>query len=153
MPLQFSGLVGMILTWTTLAIFVVAGSSMVRLDPSHDGEDPALRPLYQAAAKFAPLIEKDALVVAVTWNHVNDETGKPQAHDDPALLFWLDRKGFTMAIEEQTEDRLAEFRRRGARYVVCDTSIPFAQTLRSRFRIKDEGAGYLLADVSTPVAP
>lgn len=97
------------------------------------GESLELRPKYEAAQRFRSLIPETALVVTCGDNPGVDETGRPVAHDDSALLFWLDRRGFTLPRENHSVETLLALQRRGARFYVIHTDAPAAETIRARF--------------------
>jgi hypothetical protein len=95
--------------------------------------DSALYPRYTAAEHLAPRIPPGARVVMVGGPGV-DETGKPVAHDDGTMIFFLDRKGFVIPKEEARVEAIRKLARRGAKYLVEARGTPLAAAAGRTFR-------------------
>ena len=117
----------------TLATFIFFATHHISFTPPHTGESPDLTPKFAAAKVFKSLIPADALVVTLGDNHLHDETGRPMAHDDSPFLFWLDRKGFCLAMEDHSVAKLEELRARGARYAAFRADFPTADSITQAF--------------------
>ena len=76
--------------------------------------------LRACAKSFAALIPANDLIL-VTGGVCQDE-GFPVAYNASFMLYWADRKGFNVCIEEQSLEAIASFIRRGAKYYLAAKS-------------------------------
>jgi len=74
--------------------------------------------LQSCAPSFAAQIPAVALVLVTGGSCVN-ETGHPAAYNASFMLYWMDRKGFNICLEEQSLDAIASFAQRGAKYYLA----------------------------------
>lgn len=123
----------------TVAIFGVqslraANRSLERHTPASFFEARA------AALKFQPQVEPDALVITI-GGPCTDETGKDVAYDDSRMLYWLDRKGFTICHERLGLAAVQEDQAQGAKYFAGNPTGTFAEELaKACERVDGEGA-------------
>ena len=76
--------------------------------------------LVGCAQSFAAMIPKEDLVL-VTGGVCQDE-GYPVAYNASFMMYWADRKGFNVCIEEQSLEAVAAFTKRGAKYFMAAKS-------------------------------
>jgi len=76
-------------------------------------------PLHRCALDMSPHLVEPGLVV-VSGASARDAKGYPLAVDAPYMLYWLDRKGFALAEEDQSLASLRALAARGARYFVAE---------------------------------
>jgi len=88
--------------------------------------------LYMCAGKFAPAIPSNVLIVA-SGGPCLDPTGYPVAYNSSYMFYWLDRKGFSICVEQQSLDGLNLLTARGARYFVAEKA-----ALKMRRAFEDE---------------
>jgi len=88
--------------------------------------------LYMCAGKFAPAIPSNVLIVA-SGGPCLDPTGYPVAYNSSYMFYWLDRKGFSICVEQQSLDGLNLLTARGARYFVAEKA-----ALKMRPAFEDE---------------
>ncbi len=88
--------------------------------------------LRSCAPSFATEIPASALVLVTGGSCVN-ETGYPAAYNASFMLYWTDRRGFNICIEEQSLAAVASFVKHGARYYLAAKS-----TLQRRGHLEDE---------------
>jgi len=138
------------LALTTLAALLLLALRTV--DPRHPpaGESPSLRPKFDAAAAFRPLIPTNTLVVTLGDNPAIDENGRPIAHDDSALLFWLDRRGFTLPLGQQSVTTLRGLHQRGAQFMIAPDHLDATPALLTEFPVVATCGPYLLCRLSAP---
>ncbi|MDZ7338762.1 MAG: glycosyltransferase family 39 protein [candidate division KSB1 bacterium] len=104
--------------------------------PSH------MQAIYQCARVVRHHIPADDLIVA-SGGHSVDEDGYPLAINAPYLFYWLEHKGFNVAIENQSVAALESLAMRGARWFVAEREAVaqkpgFAQELAERFPLVAE---------------
>lgn len=80
---------------------------------------------------------------------MRDEDGYPLAFNASHMFFWLERKGFSIAQEEQSVEKVREFIKRGAQFFVVDGGAiadnpDFLQKLRREFILLKECNGSYL---------
>lgn len=100
---------------------------------------PGPSPLYRCAEEFRSLVAGPGLLVASGGTSV-DETGRPVAYDASYFFYWLDRFGFTVPLEAQSLETLAELHERGARWFVAERAAVrqapgFEAALQGRYRL------------------
>ncbi len=78
-------------------------------------------PLKSCAEQFAVLIPRDDLIL-VTGGVCRDEDGYPVAYNASFMIYWAQRKGFNVCIEEQSLESIIQFKQRGARYFLAAKS-------------------------------
>lgn len=111
---------------------------------------------YQAALQFREQMSPDTLIVA-SGGPSTDSYGMPHAYNAPYFFFWTDHKGFTIADEEQSIERLEELRGRGARYFIGERESlvakpGFLETLRTRYGILVERDEAVLVELTAAAA-
>ncbi|MBL8208223.1 MAG: glycosyltransferase family 39 protein [Blastocatellia bacterium] len=102
---------------------------------------------------FAMLIPASALVLTTGGTCVN-ETGYPAAYNASFMLYWIDRKGFNVCVEEQTLENITVFAKRGAQYYLAAKSALPNKTsletdLRSRYAVLVECGDYALFQLNS----
>ena len=88
--------------------------------------------LRSCVPSFATEIPASDLMLVTGGSCVN-ETGYPAAYNASFMLYWMDRKGFNICIEEQSLDAIASFAKRGANYYLAVKS-----TLHRRGNLEDD---------------
>jgi 4-amino-4-deoxy-L-arabinose transferase-like glycosyltransferase len=88
-------------------------------------------PLRTCAASFAAMIPADNLIL-VTGGVCHDE-GYPVAYNASFMLYWADRKGFNVCIEEQSLESVVGFIQRGAKYYLAAKS-----TFRQKKQLEED---------------
>ncbi|MBS1807125.1 MAG: glycosyltransferase family 39 protein [Acidobacteria bacterium] len=76
--------------------------------------------LMNCAKSFAAMISRNELIL-VTGGVCQDE-GFPVAYNASFMMYWADRKGFNVCIEEQSLESIATFIKRGAKYYLAAKS-------------------------------
>lgn len=104
--------------------------------------------LRSCAPSFAAQIPAAALVLVTGGSCVN-ETAHPAAYNASFMLYWMDRKGFNICIEEQSLDAIASFAKRGAKYYLAVKSTLHRRgnleaDLRQIYPVLAECEGYIL---------
>ena len=87
--------------------------------------------LRSCAEAFATVIPEDDLIL-VTGGVCRDE-GYPVAYNASFMLYWADRKGFNVCIEEQSLEAVAGFMKRGAKYYLAAKS-----TFRAKKQLEED---------------
>ena len=87
--------------------------------------------LRGCAESFAALIPEGDLIL-VTGGACRDE-GYPVAYNASFMLYWADRKGFNVCIEEQSLEAVAGFIKRGAKYYLAAKS-----TFRAKKQLEED---------------
>lgn len=77
--------------------------------------------LYACSHEFSSAIPDSVLIVASGGACV-DPTGFPVAFNSSYMFYWLDRKGFSICVEQQSIAALKLLSDRGARYFVAEKS-------------------------------
>lgn len=108
--------------------------------------------MYGCAKAFATALPDNALIVA-SGGVCRDPRGYPVAYNVSYMFYWLDRKGFTICVEEQSVDALRLLAKRGARYFIADVDAVrkkagFESDLRRAFPLVQECSGLLLFDLT-----
>jgi hypothetical protein len=88
-------------------------------------------PLRNCAKAFAEKIPEDDLIL-VTGGVCRDE-GYAVAYNASFMLYWADRKGFNVCIEEQSLESVASFIKRGAKYYLAAKS-----TFRQKKQLEED---------------
>jgi hypothetical protein len=109
--------------------------------------------LYLCALEMAPQLSEPGLIVA-SGASAFDPKGHPVAFHAPYMFYWLDRKGFSLATEDQSLEALQDFARRGARYFVAEKAQleerpGFAEELRAELRVVFECEDALLFELGS----
>jgi 4-amino-4-deoxy-L-arabinose transferase-like glycosyltransferase len=104
-------------------------------------------PLVGCAQSFAALIPADDLILVT--GGVCQEDGYPVAYNASFMLYWADRKGFNVCIEEQSLESAAAFAQRGAKYFIAAKSSfrykkHLAEDLRQTYPVLAECEDYCL---------
>ncbi len=104
-------------------------------------------PLRACAQSFAALIPEDNLIL-VTGGVCQDE-GYPVAYNASFMMYWADRKGFNVCIEEQSLESVASFIKRGAKYYLAAKSTfrqkkQLEEDLRRTYPVRAECDDYCL---------
>ncbi len=136
----------LLISLTVRTLQLEAGTLRADLHPN------ACAQLFECAQQFRSHVEPDCLIVASGDGQL-DQFGLMRAYNAPYFFFWTRTKGFTLADEDQSLEKLTELRRRGARYFVAEKrslrkAEGFEQQLRDRFRVLDEHDKALLIDLT-----
>ncbi len=115
---------------------------------------PTADPLYAAADQFRPLLEGPGRLV-VSGGAGFDETGRPVAYDASYFLYWLERFGWTIPLEQQSLETLETLRERGARWFIAEQAAVrqapgFAEALEARFTRLSATPQATLYDLGSP---
>ena len=91
------------------------------------------------ATSFAPLLPAHALILT-SGTTCLDYSGRRVAYDAPYMFYWLDRKGFTICIQDQTIPKVQAFADKGVSYFIAEKAavdqVPgFRQQLEQNFRL------------------
>lgn len=108
---------------------------------------------YECAMRYLPHIPESSLIVA-SGGFCKDATGHPVAYNAPYFLYWLDRKGFNICIEEQSIEALNVLIKRGAEYYVAERwalqgKPGFESELRKEFKLLQECSQTFLFDLTS----
>lgn len=104
--------------------------------------------LRSCVPSFAAQIPASALVLVTGGSCVN-ETGYPAAYNASFMLYWTDRKGFNICLEEQSLDAIVTFAERGAKYYLAAQNTlqqrdDLENELRRIYPVLAECKGYIL---------
>ncbi|MGA2382691.1 MAG: glycosyltransferase family 39 protein [Gemmatimonadales bacterium] len=104
--------------------------------------------MIQCAHAFAAEIPRDALVVTVGGPCYSKE-GYPLGHEAPFMLFWADRKGFSLCEERFSVDTVRSLVPRGARFLFVSRAKLGARPgleseLRAAFPVKRECGDWIM---------
>ena len=104
--------------------------------------------LKTCASSFAAQIPAPALVLVTGGSCVN-ETGYPAAYNASFMMYWTDRKGFNICLEEQSLDAIVTFAERGAKYYLAAQNTlqqrdDLENELRRIYPVLAECKGYIL---------
>lgn len=98
---------------------------------SKDMHPQTMQGKYRCALAFKSFIPQDALIVVSGGNRL-DESGYPVAYNAPYMFYWLERKGFNIAREDQSVTMLKKLVALGADYFVAEKEmLAFAPQFRS----------------------
>ena len=107
--------------------------------------------LYSCKNNFSDVIPQKSLILvsAVTSK---DDDGYPVAYNASYFFYWLDRKGFSLCIEDQSLENVLKYKEKGAKYYVAETfamkqSIGFEEILRNHFKVAAECNGVVLFEL------
>jgi hypothetical protein len=94
-------------------------------------------PIYREAKMLAPSLSEEGLIL-VTGSSSIGRTGYPVAFNSSYLFYWLDRRGFSISMEELNLENVRRFQARGARYFIAEkrhlAGVPeFATQLGERY--------------------
>lgn len=107
---------------------------------------------YVCARQLSPNVPRGALIAASGGFRIGP-TGRPAASDAPYMFYWLDRKGFSLANEDQSVAALERLAARGARLFVAEkdavhTKPGFETELLTRYRMVAECSTAWLFDIT-----
>ncbi|MBI4879860.1 MAG: glycosyltransferase family 39 protein [Planctomycetes bacterium] len=80
---------------------------------------PRMSAPYRAAREMAPLLQGGGRI-AVAGDRSLDEDGCPVDHRVPYMFYWLERRGFSLPLEQVGVEELRGAARRGARWFVIE---------------------------------
>ena len=111
-------------------------------------------PAYKFARESQSSLTSDGLIVS-SGGHCVDENGYQVAYDASYMLYWLDRKGWDVCVEDQTPARIQELRNKGAVYFVgekkyMDAKPPFQNEMRQMFPAVAESNDLVVFDLTKP---
>jgi hypothetical protein len=106
---------------------------------------------YFCAKDFKPLMKNEGLIVASGGNCFDDD-GYILAYNSSYFLYWLDRKGFNVCVEEQNLGKINELKAKGVKYFVAEKEQiakkpNFEQELRENFTVISECKEAILFDL------
>ncbi len=127
----------------TVTQFVIVGSVLAMCLPWLRTSVTSIRPrqpspLFVCAQTVSNSIPEGLLLTSGGIRF--DDAGHDVAHDAPYMFHWLDRQGWTLAIEDQSVSAIDTFRALGARFFVAETQATsqvagFDAELQSRFPV------------------
>lgn len=138
---KFSGLgkiIPALLVSALIAAFLLETATIRSEVLDHRAKDTALI----CAKEFKPLMNKEGLILT-SGNRAFDEDGYPVAYNASFMFYWLERKGFNLADEEQQIEKVREFAAKGVTYFVAqknklELAPNFETELRRNFKIVAE---------------
>jgi len=91
--------------------------------------------------------------ILVSGGHCRDNDGYQIAYNASYLLYWLDRKGWNICVEEQSVNNVSEYARKGAVYFVGEKkylheAFHFEQELRNVFAVTAETGDFVVFDLT-----
>lgn len=130
-----------------LTTFLVSAKIIRTSVLEHRVKDEAL----ECAKQFKPLMTKEGLILA-SGNRAFDEDGYPVAYNASFMFYWLERKGFNIADEEQNIAKVKEFSAKGTKYFIAQKNkiqlAPnFETELRQNFKVVAECDEMILFDI------
>ncbi|MBX7171543.1 MAG: glycosyltransferase family 39 protein [Pyrinomonadaceae bacterium] len=131
-----------------LATFLISAKKDRSEILEHRVHDAALA----CANQFKPLMNKEGLILA-SGNRAFDEDGYPVAYNTSFMFYWLDRKGFNLADEDQNVTKVQEFSAKGAKYFIAqknklELAPNFEKELRQNFKVISECDEMILFDLT-----
>jgi len=137
----------LVLILCLLATFLISAKKIRTEVLEHRVHDAALA----CANQFEPLMTKEGLILA-SGNRAFDEDGYPVAYNASFMFYWLDKKGFNLADEEQNVAKVKEFSAKGAKYFVAqknklELAPNFEKELRQNFKVVSECDEMILFDL------
>ena len=112
-------------------------------------------PAYKFANELQPALTTEGLIVA-SGGHCTDPDGYQVAYDASYMLYWLDRKGWDVCVEDQSTARIQELKNKGAVYFVgekkyMDAKPSFQNEMRQMFPAVSEGNDFAVFDLTKPL--
>ena len=109
-------------------------------------------PGFIFAASVKPQLVKDGPIVA-SGGHCRDSDGYQVAYNASYLLYWLDRKGWNVCVEEQSVDKIRQFARQGAVYFAAEKKYlheapNFEESLRESFAVMAENRDFMVLELT-----
>jgi uncharacterized protein YcfL len=106
---------------------------------------------YECKTNMAEVIPQKSLIL-VSAVKSKDDNGYPVAYNESYFFYWLDRKGFSLCIEEQSLENVIKYKEKGARYYVAEIfamrqTAGFEEILRSHFKVASECNGVVLFEL------
>jgi len=129
---------------SALAVYLFFSANLIGSDLSRY-RNPS--PERLSAEKLRPLVPS-GLILTSGWT-CNDGRGHKTASDSPYMFYFLDRKGFSMCIGEQSVNRVFAAANRGAIVFIAEKQMVrakpgFEEALKDRFTlIADSDAAWL----------
>lgn len=107
---------------------------------------------YVCATRIQPFLDKGNKILA-SGGRCFDADGFMTAYNASYMFYWLDRKGFNICYEEQSIEKVLDFREKDARYFIAekkalDHKTGFEDALRKRFNVVTECDGIIVFDLS-----
>jgi len=135
------------------AATIVAGSALLAfasfLRTYKENVHPAkLTDLYECAKSFQAKVEP-AAAIAVIGRASLSESGRPVAHDNPYFFYWMDKKGFVIAIDQLSISALEDVKRKGVSYLVAEerylnTRPDIAREIEGKYKLIEACEGVIL---------
>ncbi len=112
----------------------------------------AFQPTFACARQFVRDIPADALIVS-TGGPCRDRDGYALQHNYPVMFYLMDRRGFTMCVQDQSVPALRALAGRGAKFFVArkfwvQQQPGFEADLRAAFPLVAECSEWLLFDLA-----
>ena len=111
-----------------------------------------VEPAFVWTAKVKRLLKNDGLIVA-SGGHCVDKSGYMLAYNASYMFYWLERRGWSICVEEQSMNKVRTLAERGAKYFVAQTSMlnekpGFTAELRLAYPVVDESGEFFLFDLA-----
>jgi 4-amino-4-deoxy-L-arabinose transferase-like glycosyltransferase len=109
-------------------------------------------PAFRFANELRPTLTAEGPIVA-SGGHCVDADGYPVAYNASYMMYWLDRKGWNVCVEDQSAAKLRELAARGAVYFVAEKKYlaakPAAESeTRASFSTLTETADFVVFDLN-----
>ena len=107
---------------------------------------------YSFAQRVKPLMTTDGLILA-SGGHNQNPKGYQLAYNSSYFFYWLGRKGWNIAVEDQSLARVRDFARKGAVAFVAEKKFlalapRFETELRQAYPVTTEDHDFLLFDLT-----
>jgi 4-amino-4-deoxy-L-arabinose transferase-like glycosyltransferase len=108
---------------------------------------------FYCAKEFKPLMKNIGLTAASGGNCFDDD-GYILAYNSSYFLYWLDRKGFNVCVEDLKIERIKELKSKGVKYFVAEKEQiakkpDFEEELREVFTVVSECRDAILFDLES----
>jgi hypothetical protein len=106
---------------------------------------------FTCAGQIKPALKKEGLILASGGNCF-DKDGYATAYNASFMFYWLERKGFSVCVEDQSLEKVRDFSAKGAIYFIAQRSrlkeAPgFEAALENNFAVVSECDEFLVFDI------